>query len=213
MENLGENFEHPLRDCGKSCILIRVFNFRGDIIQLVERLNGIEKVRGSTPLISTILTGMRYAVNSGPLRMSFAWVIIHEHSLGFRGRWSESFKAADGRLLSDGDYAYSYPSKTSVSLRNALGETATHDYDPDVGVYRVRDFAGRETKTYFFMRIDAAYYGKVRLVEDAGERRDLVSFRYDRRSGKLTTVKDRLGNRSLPASRPCGRPRLRLVWN
>ena len=26
----------------------------GDIAQLVERLNGIEKVRGSTPLISTI---------------------------------------------------------------------------------------------------------------------------------------------------------------
>ena len=29
----------------------------GDIAQLVERLNGIEKVRGSTPLISTILKG------------------------------------------------------------------------------------------------------------------------------------------------------------
>ena len=28
--------------------------FDGDIAQLVERLNGIEKVRGSTPLISTI---------------------------------------------------------------------------------------------------------------------------------------------------------------
>ena len=27
----------------------------GDIAQLVERLNGIEKVRGSTPLISTTL--------------------------------------------------------------------------------------------------------------------------------------------------------------
>ena len=27
----------------------------GDIAQLVERLNGIEEVRGSTPLISTIL--------------------------------------------------------------------------------------------------------------------------------------------------------------
>ena len=32
---------------------MRVFFF-GDIAQLVERLNGIEKVRGSTPLISTI---------------------------------------------------------------------------------------------------------------------------------------------------------------
>ena len=34
-------------------ILCAVFLF-GDIAQLVERLNGIEKVRGSTPLISTI---------------------------------------------------------------------------------------------------------------------------------------------------------------
>ena len=32
----------------------------GDIAQLVERLNGIEKVRGSTPLISTIIE-MRFA--------------------------------------------------------------------------------------------------------------------------------------------------------
>lgn len=30
------------------------FSTHGDIAQLVERLNGIEKVRGSTPLISTI---------------------------------------------------------------------------------------------------------------------------------------------------------------
>ena len=30
------------------------FQLIGDIAQLVERLNGIEKVRGSTPLISTI---------------------------------------------------------------------------------------------------------------------------------------------------------------
>ena len=30
-----------------------IVSFDGDIAQLVERLNGIEKVRGSTPLIST----------------------------------------------------------------------------------------------------------------------------------------------------------------
>ena len=40
----------------------------GDIAQLVERLNGIEKVRGSTPLISTILrTGLSaVATDGGP---------------------------------------------------------------------------------------------------------------------------------------------------
>ncbi len=34
-------------------IYYHLFSPLGDIAQLVERLNGIEKVRGSTPLIST----------------------------------------------------------------------------------------------------------------------------------------------------------------
>ena len=34
-------------------IYYQSFCHLGDIAQLVERLNGIEKVRGSTPLIST----------------------------------------------------------------------------------------------------------------------------------------------------------------
>ena len=40
---------------GETKIWYTTHDFRnGDIAQLVERLNGIEKVRGSTPLISTI---------------------------------------------------------------------------------------------------------------------------------------------------------------
>ena len=57
-------YQNPIRDASgkyskkplapKSAIWypMRRFLF-GDIAQLVERLNGIEKVRGSTPLIST----------------------------------------------------------------------------------------------------------------------------------------------------------------
>ena len=68
--------------------------------------------------------------------------------------------------------------------------------------HRVRDFAGRETKTYYFMRIDAAYYGKIRLVENAREKQDLVSFRYDKKSGKPTTVRDRLGTSCFSHTEP-----------
>ena len=50
---------------------MRVFFF-GDIAQLVERLNGIEKVRGSTPLISTI---------PNPILSLFCWVFIISGSL------------------------------------------------------------------------------------------------------------------------------------
>ena len=50
----------PLRSDRGFCILSTVFNLRGDIAQLVERLNGIEKVRGSTPLISTTCLCAKY---------------------------------------------------------------------------------------------------------------------------------------------------------
>ncbi len=40
----------------------------GDIAQLVERLNGIEKVRGSTPLISTKFNHLARASNRLPER-------------------------------------------------------------------------------------------------------------------------------------------------
>lgn len=98
-----------------------------------------------------------------------------------------------GRLMSDADYRYSYPTKTSVRLTDALGGTATHDFDERVGTLRVTDFAGRTTTTYYFMRHDVAYLGRVRKVVD-WRGRDAVSFRYDRATGKPVRVTDRLGN-------------------
>ena len=98
-----------------------------------------------------------------------------------------------GRLMSDADYRYSYPTKTSIRLTDALGGTATHDFDERVGTLRVTDFAGRTTATYYFMRHDVAYLGKVRKVVD-WRGRDAVSFRYDRATGKPVRVTDRLGN-------------------
>ncbi|MDY5597322.1 MAG: hypothetical protein SPG40_07480, partial [Kiritimatiellia bacterium] len=98
-----------------------------------------------------------------------------------------------GRLMSDADYRYSYPTKTSIRLTDALGGTATHDFDERVGTLRVTDFAGRTTTTYYFMRHDVAYLGRVRKVVD-WRGRDAVSFRYDRATGKPVRVTDRLGN-------------------
>lgn len=101
-----------------------------------------------------------------------------------------------GRLLSDGDYRYDYPGETEIRLTDALGGTALHAYDARVGKHRVTDFSGRTTTAHYFMRHDVAYLGKVRKVVD-GRDRDLVSFRYDRASGKPVRVTDRLGNSRL----------------
>ena len=101
-----------------------------------------------------------------------------------------------GRLLADGDFRYAYPKETAVRLADALGNAATHDYDAKTGVHAVTGFDGRTTKTYYFMRPDVAYLGKVRTVLD-GRDRTLVSFRYDRKTGKPVRVTDRLGNHRL----------------
>ena len=101
-----------------------------------------------------------------------------------------------GRLLADGDCRYSYPKETAVRLTDALGNAATHDYDAKTGVHAVTGFDGRTRTTYYFMRPDVAYLGKVRTVLD-GHDRTLVSFRYDRKTGKPVRVTDRLGNHRL----------------
>ena len=98
-----------------------------------------------------------------------------------------------GRIASDQNFRYSYPSKTSVRLTNAEKNAATYDYDAKNGTYKVCDFSGRKTTTYYFMRYDAAYLGRVRKVID-GRGRDVVAFRYDKATGKPVRVTDRLGN-------------------
>ena len=98
-----------------------------------------------------------------------------------------------GRLVSDANLTYSYPSKTSVRLVNAEKSVATHSCDAKNGIYRVSDFSGRTTTTYYFMRYDAAYLGKVRKIVD-GRGRDIAAFRYDKSTGRPVRVTDRLGN-------------------
>ena len=99
-----------------------------------------------------------------------------------------------GRLLADADFAYSYAG--GVKLTDKAGRTASYSYDEANGIFTATDFTGRSTTTYYFMRYDAAYLGKVRKVVD-GRGRDLVAFRYDKKTGKPVRVTDRLGNKRI----------------
>ena len=104
-----------------------------------------------------------------------------------------AFEKADrtARIVSDGDFAYSY--KGGVTLRDKANRTASYRYDEKNGVFSISDFAGRKSTIYYFMRYDVAYLGKVRKIVD-GEGKDLVSCRYDAKSGNVTRVRDRFGN-------------------
>ena len=95
------------------------------------------------------------------------------------------------RIVSDHDFSYSY--KGGVSLRDRANRTAHYNYDEKNGVFSVSDFTGRKATIYYFMRYDVAYLGKVRKIVD-GKGDDLVSYRYDAKSGNVTRVRDRFGN-------------------
>ena len=95
------------------------------------------------------------------------------------------------RIIGDENFAYSY--ENGVSLRDKANRTAHYSYDSKNGVFSVSDFSGKKATIYYFMRYDVAYLGKVRKIVD-GEGKDLVSYRYDAKSGNVTRVRDRFGN-------------------
>ena len=95
------------------------------------------------------------------------------------------------RITGDENFAYSY--ENGVSLRDKANRTAHYSYDSKNGVFSVSDFSGRKATIYYFMRYDVAYLGKVRKIVD-GKGEDLVSYRYDAKSGNVTRVRDRFGN-------------------
>ena len=95
------------------------------------------------------------------------------------------------RITGDGDFSYTY--NGGVSLRDNTNRTASYRYDAKNGVFSISDFSGKKSTVYYFMRYDVAYLGKVRKIVD-GEGKDLVSYRYDAKSGNVTRVRDRFGN-------------------
>lgn len=61
------------------------------------------------------------------------------------------------------------------------------------GIAKYTDFSGKDTTTYYFMRYDVAYNGKVRQIVD-GRKRVLASYRYDKDTGKITRYRDKAKN-------------------
>lgn len=104
-------------------------------------------------------------------------------------------EAVAGRILKDSTYNYSYPSNRfgNVVLTNKRGELAEYEFDSQRGIAKYTDFSGKETTTYYFMRYDVAYNGKVRQIVD-GRKRVLASYRYDKDTGKITRYRDKAKN-------------------
>lgn len=104
-------------------------------------------------------------------------------------------EAVVGRILKDSTYNYSYPSNRfgNVVLTNKRGELAKYEFDSQRGIAKYTDFSGKKTTTYYFMRYDVAYNGKVRQIVD-GRKRVLASYRYDKDTGKITRYRDKAKN-------------------
>ena len=97
----------------------------------------------------------------------------------------------DGRIIADARFKYYYPSNQvgNVELVNNLGQPTVHSYDYQRGIYKKRDCSGREITSYYFMRYDVAYNGKVRQIIDS-RKRILASYRYDKDTGKVLRFRD-----------------------
>lgn len=97
----------------------------------------------------------------------------------------------DGRIVADAQLAYYYPNNKvgNVEIANKLGQTASFAFDSQKGISTKRDFSGKETSTYYFMRYDVAYNGKIRQIVDA-RKRVLASYRYDKDTGKVLRYRD-----------------------
>lgn len=100
-----------------------------------------------------------------------------------------------GRILRDANYRYSYSSGLpgKVRLTDRMNRSASYDFDPSVGIFKLTDFSGRKNTIYYFMRYDVAYNGKVRQIVD-GRKRVVVSYRYDKLSGNVTRIRDMAKN-------------------
>lgn len=97
----------------------------------------------------------------------------------------------DGRIIADSQLEYFYPNNKigNIEIVNKLGQTATFAFDSQKGISTKRDFSGKETSTYYFMRYDVAYNGKIRQVVDS-RKRVLASYRYDKDTGKVLRSRD-----------------------
>ncbi len=104
-------------------------------------------------------------------------------------------EATAGRVLSDSQYVYSYPANKTgnVVIEDKLGRQAVYKFDAQRGIAVNTDFSGKTFTTYYFMRYDVAYNGKVRQIVD-DKKRVVASYRYDKNTGKITRFRDKAKN-------------------
>ena len=102
---------------------------------------------------------------------------------------------ANGRILSDNQFRYTYssPKPGSVVLTNQLNQQATYNYNAQSGIFKTSEFSGKSYTIYYFMRHDVAYLGKVRKIVD-NRGRDVINYRYDKLTGNVIRVRDMVGN-------------------
>ncbi|MBQ7187971.1 MAG: hypothetical protein IJR99_01000 [Kiritimatiellae bacterium] len=100
-----------------------------------------------------------------------------------------------GRLLADGRYLYRYKGTQPgyVELTDRGGGVTTYDFSAKAGTLSVTVPSGQKTTVYYYMRHDVPYLGKIRKVVDS-RGRELASYRYDSKTGKISQVRNRLGN-------------------
>ena len=100
-----------------------------------------------------------------------------------------------GRIVADSLFSYSYPDAKPGRIRmtNKLGQTASYEMNAQTGVFKLTEFSGKRYSIYYFMRHDVAYLGKVRQIVDS-RKRTVVSYRYDKGTGKPVRVRDMAGN-------------------
>ncbi len=101
----------------------------------------------------------------------------------------------EGRILSDSffRYAYSGAEPGRVCMTNKMGQTASYEMKAQTGVFTLTEFSGKTYSIYYFMRHDVAYLGQVRQIVDS-RKRTVVSYRYDKESGKPVRTRDMAGN-------------------
>ena len=101
----------------------------------------------------------------------------------------------DGRIIADSQLEYFYPNNKigNIEIVNKLGQTASFAFDSQKGISTIRDFSGKEASIYKFMRYDVAYNGKIRQIIDS-RKRVLVSYRYDKDTGKILRSRDMVRN-------------------
>ena len=161
------------------------------------------------PLLSKLTQGKAPAVKFGYNTDGYLAKISaggQERNFEVLSESEEDYKAAlerkepgiSGRLLKEDDLNYVYTGRIpgNIALINNDGKKAEYSYQPNEGIFKIKDLAGRETTITYYMLYDVAYLGKTKAVVDY-KGNVISAMKYDKDSGDLISVTDYLGNETL----------------